>query len=47
MLYSRRYQLEGLTGWFERLGWEALAIHQVPDSRGVARVLHLLLRRRA
>lgn len=45
MLYSRRYVLESLTRWFERLGFEVLRIQRVDDSRQRARVAHLLLRK--
>jgi hypothetical protein len=45
MLYSRRYRLEPLAAWFERLGFKAEGRRLVPDSRGVARVAHLLVRR--
>lgn len=46
MLYSRRYALEPLTRWLEKLDLEVLRIAKVEDSRGKARVAHLLLRRR-
>ncbi|MCK6552220.1 L-histidine N(alpha)-methyltransferase [Myxococcota bacterium] len=45
MLYSRRYQLEGLTAWLERLRFEVLRISRVEDSKRRPRVAHLLLRR--
>ncbi len=44
MLYSRRYELEPLSGWFERLGFEVLRLRRVEDSQGHARVAHVLLR---
>lgn len=44
MLYSRRYELDALGRWFERLGFEILRVHRVEDSRGQARVAHVLLR---
>jgi len=44
MLYSRRYELESLSRWFERLGFEVLRLRKVEDSKGQARVAHLLLR---
>lgn len=47
MLYSRRYDLEQLTAWFERLDFEVLRIQRVEDSKGQARVAHLLLRANA
>jgi uncharacterized SAM-dependent methyltransferase len=45
MLYSRRYQLEELTAWFEKRGYEVLGIRRTKDSKGAQRVAHLLLRR--
>jgi len=45
MLYSRRYALEPLTRWLEKLDLEVLRVVKVDDSRGKARVAHLLLRR--
>jgi len=47
ILYSRRYKTRELGAWFERLGYDTLAVHHVADARGVARVVNLLLRRRA
>jgi hypothetical protein len=46
MLYSRRYALNALVSWFEGLGYEVLRMQRVEDSRGKARVAHLLLRKR-
>jgi hypothetical protein len=46
MLYSRRYQVEALTQWFERLEFSVERVARVDDSRQQARVVHLLLRRR-
>lgn len=46
MLYSRRYELDRLTQWFEGLGFEVLRLHRADDSRDRVRVGHLLLRRR-
>jgi hypothetical protein len=46
MLYSRRYTIEGLTGWLEKLGLEVERIHTIKDSKNAPRVAHLLLRRR-
>jgi hypothetical protein len=45
MLYSRRYAVPALGAWFERLGFEVLRIQRAEDSRGKARVAHVLLRR--
>jgi hypothetical protein len=45
MLYSRRYELEELTAWFEQRGYEILGIRRTKDSKGNPRVAHLLLRR--
>ena len=45
MLYSRRYDVEPLTAWMERLGFSVLRLQRVDDSRNKARVAHLLLRR--
>ncbi|MFO0723664.1 MAG: L-histidine N(alpha)-methyltransferase [Myxococcota bacterium] len=46
MLYSRRYDVEKLARWFERLDLEVLRIQRVEDDKKRARVAHLLLRRR-
>lgn len=46
MLYSRRYKLEDLTRWFERLDFEVARIKRVEDSQRRERVAHLLLIRR-
>lgn len=46
MLYSRRYTLEDLTAWLEAMNLEVLRIQRIEDSRGIARVAHLLLRAR-
>jgi len=45
MLYSRRYDLEGLTRWLESRGYAVERIDKVADSRQVDRVAHILLRR--
>jgi hypothetical protein len=45
MLYSRRYDLEGLSRWFEGLGFAVESLERVEDSRGTPRVANLLLRR--
>jgi hypothetical protein len=47
ILYSRRYRTRELSAWFERLGYDTLSVAHVADSRGVARVANLLLRRRS
>lgn len=47
MLYSRRYQLEGLTAWLEDRGYEVLRVVTIQDSKKRPRVAHLLLRRAA
>jgi hypothetical protein len=47
MLYSRRYEQAGLVGWLERLGYDLQAARKIKDARGIERVLHLLVRRRA
>ncbi len=44
MLYSRRYEADGLTAWFEDRGLSVERIVRVDDSR--PKVVHLLLRRR-
>lgn len=46
MLYSRRYTLELLTQWIEGQDLDVLRIQRIEDSRGQARVAHLLLRKR-
>lgn len=46
MLYSRRYRLEDLTSWFERMRFEVLRIARVDDAKKRPRVCHLLLRKR-
>jgi len=46
MLYSRRYDLEGLSRWFEDLEYEVVRLRKVEDSKRRARVAHLLLRRK-
>jgi len=46
MLYSRRYQVDGLSKWFEEHGFRLERTLLVEDSRRQARVAHLLLRRR-
>jgi hypothetical protein len=45
MLYSRRYAIEGLSAWCERLGLRVERMTRVSDGRGIPRVAHLLLRR--
>jgi hypothetical protein len=45
MLYSRRYEIEGLTRWLEGLQFTVERISKVDDSKGKTRVVHLLLRR--
>jgi uncharacterized SAM-dependent methyltransferase len=45
MLYSRRYDLELLTRWFEQRGYAVERIESVADTKQVFRVAHLLLRR--
>jgi uncharacterized SAM-dependent methyltransferase len=46
MLYSRRYQLEGLTRWLEELGLAVERISRIEDSKKRPRVAHILARRR-
>jgi len=46
MLYSRRYDLEALTAWFEKRELDVLRIQRVEDSKRTARVAHILLSRR-
>jgi hypothetical protein len=46
MLYSRRYDLELLTAWWENLGYSVEGLSRVPDTKGRNRVAHILLRRR-
>jgi hypothetical protein len=46
MLYSRRYALDRLITWWESLGYSVEGQNRVVDTRGRARVAHLLLRRR-
>lgn len=46
MLYSRRYELEELSAWLERMGFAVLRIQRVDDTRKRPRVCHLLLQRR-
>jgi uncharacterized SAM-dependent methyltransferase len=45
MLYSRRYRLEDLTAWLEKMRFEVLRIVRVDDAKKRPRVCHLLLRR--
>lgn len=45
MLYSRRYDVDGLVRWLEQRGFAVERIAKVSDSRRVDRVVHLLLRR--
>ncbi|HKE15099.1 MAG TPA: L-histidine N(alpha)-methyltransferase [Kofleriaceae bacterium] len=46
MLYSRRYDLDSLCGWWEGQGYAVEGIHRVREAQGRTRVAHLLLRRR-
>jgi histidine-specific SAM-dependent methyltransferase len=46
MLYSRRYQIEGLVQTLERLEFAVLGTIRVSDSKKRPRVLHLLLERK-
>jgi hypothetical protein len=46
MLYSRRYNLELLSSWWEGQGYAVEGIHRVKEAKGRTRVAHLLLRRR-
>lgn len=46
MLYSRRYNLELLSGWWEGQGYAVEGIQRVKDVKGRPLVAHLLLRRR-
>ena len=43
MLYSRRYELNALTAWFEGMGFTLEGAERIDDSRGSARVVNLLL----
>jgi len=45
MLYSRRYDLEEMTAWFEGFDFSVLGIQRTRDSQGNVRVGHLLLQR--
>lgn len=45
MLYSRRYEPEGLCAWLEARGFALEGTHRVADTQQRVRVLHLLLRR--
>ncbi len=45
MLYSRRYDLAGLTRWLEPRGWAVERVERIADARHVDRVAHVLLRR--
>jgi len=45
MLYSRRYDLAGLTAWLEQRGFVVERVERVADGRQIDRVVHLLLRR--
>ncbi len=44
MLYSRRYDLELLNGWWEGQGYAVEGIHRVKDVKGRPLVAHILLR---
>lgn len=46
MLYSRRYELDSLAAWFERLDFEVQGLQKVFDSKQRTRVGHILLRRK-
>jgi uncharacterized SAM-dependent methyltransferase len=46
MLYSRRYELEELSAWFERQGLAVERVSQVKDTKGRPGVAHLLLRKK-
>jgi hypothetical protein len=46
MLYSRRYDLELLSSWWEGQGYSVEGINRVKDAKGRNLVAHLLLRRR-
>jgi hypothetical protein len=46
MLYSRRYNLELLSAWWEEQGYAVEGIQRVRDAKGRNLVAHLLLRRR-
>lgn len=46
MLYSRRYDLPGLTRWLAERGYELLRVGRTEDTAQRQRVAHLLLRRR-
>ena len=46
MLYSRRYRLEGLTGWLEQRGFAVERTKEVASSAGRPRVAHVLARRK-
>jgi len=46
MLYSRRYELEQLTTWFESFDFDVLGIQRTRDSQGTVRVAHMLLQRK-
>jgi transcriptional regulator with XRE-family HTH domain len=46
MLYSRRYQIEGLTRWLEDNGFAVERMVPVLDSKKQARVTHVLARRK-
>lgn len=45
MLYSRRYDVDGLTAWLGEQGYEVLRVVRVSDSKKRPRVAHLLARR--
>ncbi|MBX3270358.1 MAG: L-histidine N(alpha)-methyltransferase [Sandaracinaceae bacterium] len=45
MLYSRRYDLAGLSRWLEQRGYAIERVEKVADTRHVDRVAHILLRR--
>jgi hypothetical protein len=46
MLYSRRYNLEQLSTWWEAQGYAIEGIQRVKDAKGRHLIAHLLLRRR-
>lgn len=46
MLYSRRYDKEAMSHWWESQGYSVELTWSVADSRGIDRTVHFLLRRR-
>jgi hypothetical protein len=45
MLFSRRYEQQGLCAWLEARGFAVEGTHRVADTQQRVRILHLLLRR--